>query len=209
MRDPGRALEDIAPQLAETAGQLARLAGRRDGAPTGGAELEAVRVARDLDALGDAALKSSVSRARAAGHTWQQIGDLLGVSRQAAFQRFGSAIDPRTGRPMSSSVPPGAAGRGTRILIDWIEGRHDAVAAEFGAEMAGRVTPAALAEGWARAIGTVGRYEHMGKPAVTQRGDLTVVEIPLFFEAGELKGRAVFDPAGRVTGLWAVAPDAP
>jgi hypothetical protein len=49
----------------------------------------------------------------------------------------------------------------------------------------------------------------MGKPAVTQRGDLTLVEIPLFFEAGELKGRVVFDPAGRVTGLRAVAPDAP
>ena len=38
-----------------------------------------------------------------AGRTWQEIGDLLGVTRQAAFQRYGKPIDPRTGDVMSTS----------------------------------------------------------------------------------------------------------
>jgi hypothetical protein len=37
-----------------------------------------------------AALQNRVAEASDAGCTWQQIGDALGVSRQAAQQRFGS-----------------------------------------------------------------------------------------------------------------------
>jgi hypothetical protein len=37
-------------------------------------------------------LRLCVQQSRDAGHTWQEIGDLLGVT----FQRFGKAIDPRT-----------------------------------------------------------------------------------------------------------------
>lgn len=37
----------------------------------------------------DAELDAAVAAARAAGDTWDAIGVALGVSRQAAFQRFG------------------------------------------------------------------------------------------------------------------------
>jgi len=37
----------------------------------------------------DAALSGAVDRARRDGHTWSQIGTALGVSKQAAQQRFG------------------------------------------------------------------------------------------------------------------------
>lgn len=33
-------------------------------------------------------LAATVSRARAAGHSWEVIGDALGVTRQAAHQRY-------------------------------------------------------------------------------------------------------------------------
>ena len=36
------------------------------------------------------ARRAIVDEARAAGYTWQEIGDALGVSRQAAHERFGS-----------------------------------------------------------------------------------------------------------------------
>ena len=48
-------------------------------------------------------LRAAVDRARVEGRTWQEIGDILGTTRQAAFQRFGRPIDPRTGAPMSES----------------------------------------------------------------------------------------------------------
>jgi hypothetical protein len=39
-------------------------------------------------------LRESINGARAAGHSWDAIGGLLGVSRQAAQQRFSSATQP-------------------------------------------------------------------------------------------------------------------
>ena len=41
-------------------------------------------------AAAEAAVALAVSDARAEGWTWQQIGDVLGVSRQAAQQRYGA-----------------------------------------------------------------------------------------------------------------------
>ena len=67
--------------------------------------------ARELSAATGAALQEAVDRARAAGHSWREIGDVLGTTRQAAFQRFGHPVAPRTGAPMSTDVPPGAADR--------------------------------------------------------------------------------------------------
>jgi hypothetical protein len=67
--------------------------------PTPGPGLAAIRLARELRRLADGALRVTVERARAAGNTWQEIGDALGTTRQAAFQRFGRPIDPRTGEP--------------------------------------------------------------------------------------------------------------
>ena len=37
----------------------------------------------------EAALRAAVDAARAAGDTWAAIGVALGITRQAAFQRFG------------------------------------------------------------------------------------------------------------------------
>lgn len=45
---------------------------------------EACRVATALDKL----TRQSVKRARDAGHSWTQIGEALGVTKQAAWERF-------------------------------------------------------------------------------------------------------------------------
>lgn len=57
-----------------------------------GAELSAlVEDARAL-ALAEERVATAARRARAAGASWGQIGDALGISRQAAQQRFGGAV---------------------------------------------------------------------------------------------------------------------
>jgi dihydroxyacetone kinase len=45
--------------------------------------------AEALDAAAEADLRKTVAAARAAGDTWAMIGVALGISRQAAYQRFG------------------------------------------------------------------------------------------------------------------------
>lgn len=55
------------------------------------------RIIAAAEALGsaDSELRAAVAAARAAGDTWDAIGVALGISRQAAYQRFGKArIDP-------------------------------------------------------------------------------------------------------------------
>jgi Protein of unknown function (DUF3887) len=215
--------EIVAAELARAAHQVvALLREARSGAgvggpfpgagagPGSGPGLAAIRLARELRMLADGALRVTVDRARAAGHTWQDIGDALDTTRQAAFQRFGRPIDPRTGEPMSDAVLPGAGDRAIAIFSDWTQGRPgDVATADFDATMTKELPPEKIAAAWAQIIGMVGAYQRMGEPFVRQLGDYTVVDIPMEFEAGEMKGRVAFNAGGQVSGLFILNPDVP
>jgi hypothetical protein len=217
--------EIVAGQLAKAARQVVSLLREaRSGAGVGGPSagsgagpasaqgpgLAAIRLARELRSLADGALQVTVDRARAAGHTWQEIGDALGTTRQAAFQRFGRPIDPRTGEPMSQAVLPGAGDRAIAIFSDWVAGRYDDVAAaSFDETMTKELPPEKIAAASAQITGMVGIYQRMGEPFVRQLGDYTVVDIPMEFEASEMKGRVAFNAEGQVSGLFILNPDAP
>jgi len=204
-------LSDMARSLAAAdshaeSSQVAPDAGRTGDAPG----IRSVRIASELAATSADALRLSVETARAAGRTWQELGDVLGVSRQAAFQRFGHPVDPRTGRPMSSAMPPGAAPRATELMINWIEERYDAVQAELSQTVAEKLSDVGgLPGAWAMVVGSVGSYEGMGEAAARQVGDMTIVDIPMTFEVGEMKGRVVFDKDGKVGGLFVLPPAIP
>ena len=63
------------------------LARRVDAAEDVLVRLEALR---DVTRAASEATGAAVAAARAAGVSWQRVGDALGVSRQAASQRFGA-----------------------------------------------------------------------------------------------------------------------
>jgi dihydroxyacetone kinase len=54
-----------------------------------GAELRRIEAALETAASADAHLRETVRAARAADYSWAAIGAALGVSKQAAQQRFG------------------------------------------------------------------------------------------------------------------------
>lgn len=164
--------------------------------PAVAAALAAVREAEEH-------LRQTVEAARSSGHTWAELGEVLGTSRQAAFQRFGNPVDPRTGVPMKDAMLPNAAESAVALLVDLVEGRWDEVRRDFDdAVAAGLPDAAAVAEVWARVAGLVGTYERMGEPTSRQIGDYTVVDVPLSFEAGELSGRVSYSADGKVAGLY-------
>jgi hypothetical protein len=72
--------------------------------------------ARERAVAANEALQAAVDRARDAGHSWREIGEVLGTTRQAACQRFGHPVDPRTGTPMSHDVPSEAADRAVGLI---------------------------------------------------------------------------------------------
>jgi hypothetical protein len=57
--------------------------------------LDWVGAAQDQAAVAQRTLTASVTRARHAGHSWTAISTRLGITRQAAQQRFGTPTDTR------------------------------------------------------------------------------------------------------------------
>lgn len=51
--------------------------------------LEAVKGIAEFMRGIESGLRANVDRARAAGHSWKEIGDALGVTRQSAWEKFG------------------------------------------------------------------------------------------------------------------------
>jgi hypothetical protein len=175
-----------------------------DDVPAGPAltPLETVDVIRSLARVVEDGLREAVQQARQAGHTWAEIGDLLGTTRQAAFQRFGRPLDPRTGVLMSEEILPAAAERAVGLLADVAEQRWEQATSGFNQRMANALDARGLAAAWAQVAGMAGAYEGMGEPVVHQAGDYTVVDVPLRFEAAEMTGRVSYDPSGQVAGLF-------
>lgn len=169
-----------------------------DNEGNGGSPLEVVAQARDRARDAEEALQRSVERARAAGHTWQEVGDILGTSRQAAFQRFGRPVTPHP----EADLLPDAAERTVALFAELVAGEWTAVRREFDERMTAELSETRLAEVWASVTGTIGRYERMGEPYLLRAGVLTVVNVPLFCEAGEVLGRVSFHRDGTVGGLF-------
>jgi len=202
-------LPALSAVLAEQASALAAAAG---GPLTSPAYLALVRQAQDADILAGQVLALSVRQCRDAGHTWQEIGDLLGVTRQAAFQRFGKPIDPRTGEPMDKTVPmTGAAERAVKVVTDILEGRMDQARPSFNDQVRAAFTDEARGSALATVAGLVGAFEGFAQaePFVRRIGDHTVVDIPLRYEAGDMKARVAFDADEKVAGFFILPPDTP
>ncbi|MGY4100197.1 DUF3887 domain-containing protein [Nocardia sp. R16R-3T] len=193
-------------ELAERATALAEATRSLLAAPG----LDLVRQAREVDRLAERVLQLSVSAVRQSGSTWQDIGDILGVSRQAAFQRFGKPIDPRTGQPMDKTTLPGAGERAVTVVVDAIAGRFELFRDQLDTTMRAGLTDAALGEANAKIAGLVGVFESVsGEPFVRRIADHTVVDVPLEYEAGTMKGRIAFNADGTIAGLFILNPEVP
>jgi hypothetical protein len=187
--------DPVAIGVAATAGRLVEEFTR------GTSPGDAVAAARDLSAASETALRAAVDRARAAGQSWREIGDVLGSSRQAAFQRFGHPIDPRTGEPMTYTVPPGAVERATEFLARFTACRWEQVLGDFNEFMRARHDADLLAGGWADLIGMFGSYQGSGEVTPVPASGGTAIDVRLVFEAGEAMLFARFDRDGKVAGL--------
>jgi hypothetical protein len=146
-------------------------------------------------------LRATVDQARAAGHTWQEIGDVVGTTRQAAFQRFGRPVDPRTGEAMTAGLPD-AVERALALLSEYAAARFDRMRDDFDEVMRRELDTERLATVWARVVGSVGAFERFGEPVAHAAGDLTVVDVLMHFEAGTAVAQVSFRREGTVAGLF-------
>src|SRR5581483_9011897 len=91
--------------------------------------------------------------------------------------------------------------RALAILDDILQGDFTAATANFDVQMK-HLTPKDLANAWRTYQEAFGKYQSHGAPADVQRGELTVVNIPLQMERMPGEFRVTFHPDGTVAGLF-------
>ncbi len=168
--------------------------------------LSAVRAAARLQEHAAEVARAAVLRARETGRTWQQIGDELGISRQAAFQRFGRPIDPRTGETMNTTPLPEAVELAETVIDDLAHARWAEVVARFDATVAQGLGEEGLETAWSQVIASAGAYESHGEVVATRAAKMTVTNTPLAFEAGDFVARITFRDDRSIAGLFILPP---
>lgn len=165
-------------------------------------------------------LKAAVQKARHQGRTWAEVGAALGMTRQAAFKRFGEATNPADGRKITGAPMSVEKIRSiTEQVFDHISSGDYASLEELMHPSTRQELPESLvSETWARVLAEVGEKQsysdtHVVLPAgerIEEDEQLlgTVVGVTtLNCEAGEMMGRVAVDDQQRVVGLLLVSPD--
>jgi hypothetical protein len=171
--------------------------------------MRAIAATRSLDLIVDDTLQALVLRARDAGHTWAEIGEVLHVTRQAAFQRFGAGASIGGSDAAGSAAPlRGAAKLARSVLKAFLDGHPQDVRARFDDRMLESCSVELLADVRERVRAGGGEVREIGDPVVSTRDGLTVVDIPVTLERARGTGQVILDPAGWVAGFF-VRPTGP
>ena len=182
------------------------------------ASLDEVAVAQARLEQARTRLHEAVARARAHDHTWAQIGEVLGMTRQAAFKRFGSPRDPRTGENMQATTTGELVETTERIfrLID--AGAYDELLPMMSKDTAAVLTRDLVLDTWAQAVAETGNLTgfrdtglELPDGTLITAGDAvhgslighTIIDC----EAGRWVGRVAYGSDRHVVGLLIVPPD--
>lgn len=162
----------------------------------------AIGRAVQLRGLVEKVIAAAIQRARDRGASWKEIGDILGISRQGAFQRYGKPIDPRTGELMNTTPLTNAASLAETVIDELSSGNWSAVTERFDPAMRDGLSEDALAAAWAQITGQAGALEGYGTPDVSRAADVTVTNTQLNLEAGEFIARIAFRDDQSIAGLY-------
>jgi len=148
-----------------------------------------------------------VRQARSQGDSWAAIGYALQVSRQAAFQRFGSRTGEAVG--MEGEMLADAPRLAARALRQFLDGEFEALRADFDQRMT-EACPVTLLDSVRSSLtGELGQVLKAGDPSVISRSGYTVVDIPVTYEKGKRKGRVALDPDARIAGFFVLMSEVP
>ncbi len=206
-RSPGNWDRDVMAALLLTNVQLAADVLRADEDDARGQVMRAIAATRSLEMIVQDTLRALVDQARATGHTWAEIGQLLHVSRQAAFQRFGG---PRRSTVEDGAALPvdGAVDAAVPVLQAFLDGRFDDARATFGQRMLDACSIELLADVREKVREYGGEVQAFGTPVISVRDGYTGVDIPVALERADGIGRVVLNADRQVVGFFVRPADA-
>lgn len=172
---------------------------RSDG-DASGQVMRAIAATRSLDLIVEDTLRALVEQARKTGHTWAEVGEVLHVSRQAAFQRFGGGPTPPNGT--GAVAVKGAVERAVEVLQAFLDARFEDARAVFGERMLDVCSTELMADVREKVHHEGGEVQALGTPAVSVRDGYTGVDIPIALERTDGIGRVVLDADRQVAGFF-------
>ncbi|MDO5534679.1 MAG: hypothetical protein Q4F65_08515, partial [Propionibacteriaceae bacterium] len=131
--------------------------------------LAAVTRARDDALAAEVALTRAVLDAREAGCSWAQLGEVLGVSRQAAFKRFGNPVDPESGRTLGTGPPVDPVTVAEAVFRNIAAADYPALHASMTNHCARELSRPRIASVWREVLASVGELECFSGHAVRTR----------------------------------------
>jgi hypothetical protein len=164
--------------------------------------MRAIAATRSLDMVVEDTLRALVEQARAAGHTWAEIGGLLRVSRQAAFQRFGGGRRPTAEDGGIAQPVEGAVEHARPVLQAFLDGRFADARSSFGERMLNACSVELLADVREKVRREAGEVQALGTPVVSVRDTYTVVDIPVALDRADGIARVVLDADRQVAGFF-------
>ena len=199
-RSPAQFDREVMAMLLSTNVQLVNDVLSSD-ADTSGQVMRAIAATRSLDLIVEDTLRALVEQARRTGHTWAEVGEVLHVSRQAAFQRFGGG-----GRAvpdgMGAVAVEGAADRAVEVLQAFLDARFEDARAGFGERMLDVCSAELMADVREKVRHEGGKVQALGPPVVSVRGGYTGVDVPIALERADAIGRVVLDADHQVAGFF-------
>ena len=192
---------DVMATLLVTNVQLVADALRPDEDDSAGQVMRAIAATRSLDMIVEDTLRALVNQARTAGHTWAEIGELLHVSRQAAFQRFGGGPRPTVEDGVAVPVD-GAIETAVPVLQAFLDGRFDDARARFSERMLDACSVELMADVREKVRQYGGGVQELGAPVISVRDGYTGVDIPVALDRADGIGRVVLDADRRVVGFF-------
>ena len=174
---------------------------RAEGDDARGQVMRAIAATRSLEMIVEDTLRALVEKARRSGHTWAEIGELLHVSRQAAFQRFGGGRRPSVEDGVAVPVE-GAVDAAVPVLQAFLDGRFDDARARFGERMLDVCSVELTADVREKVRDYGGEVQALGTPVISVRDGYTGVDIPVALDRADGIGRVVLDADRRVVGFF-------
>jgi hypothetical protein len=165
--------------------------------------IRALAATRSLSAIIEDTLRALVDEARGAGLSWAQIGGVLHVSRQAAFQRFGgNAPAPIDAEEHELVALPNAAELARPVLESFLDGEFTRMRANFDTRMLDAAPPELLASMLEKVRAEGGELLEIGVPQISVKLGYTVVTFPLAFSGGDAVSDVSLDADGQVAGFF-------
>lgn len=184
------------------------------------------RISRAQQAIEDAhkELQDAVLEARAEGTTWAEIGNSLGMSRQAAFKRFGKPTDPTTGEAMIQRSIENLPALTEKYVTLISQGNEDGVAAMMHPRTRKELPWSTIIDVWKQVLTENGELEGFADTFITTPkgmkpdsgmirksvGKILGIAIGVTtvkLEAGEISARVAFDNDDAVVGVLFVPTD--